>query len=199
VQFLRGSEATLKDIAKEPPELHELLRRVHELNCREVEVWAGTAVDGITVQDDWGTQLGLLIAPAKWRRLFKPLYADYVRIAHAAGKKAFLHSDGHILAIYEDLIEIGFDAVNSQLFCMDIAEIGRRFGGRITFWGEIDRQHVLPHPDPAVARAAVRRVIEHLYRPAGGVIAQFEIGGAARLENAHAIFEAWEDVPGART
>jgi hypothetical protein len=27
---------------------------------------------------------------------------------------------------------------------MDLPEIGRRFKGRITFWGEIDRQRVLP-------------------------------------------------------
>jgi hypothetical protein len=31
-----------------------------------------------------------------------------------------------------------------ERFCMDLPEIGRRFKGRITFWGEIDRQRVLP-------------------------------------------------------
>jgi uroporphyrinogen decarboxylase len=148
-------------------------------------------VDGIGFMDDWGSQDHLLISPAQWRRIFKPLYADYVRLAHAAGKKAFMHSDGHILAIYEDLIEIGVDAINSQLFCMDLAELGRRSAGRITFWGEIDRQRVLPAESPEVARAAVQEVVTHLYRPEGGVIAQFELGGGARLANADAIFETW--------
>ena len=198
MQFLRGSENLYRDLAKEPPEFHELLRRVHDLNCKEAEVWSRTSVDAISFMDDWGSQQNLLISPVKWRRLFQPLYADYVRIAHAAGKKAFMHSDGHIFAIYEDLIEIGVDAVNSQLFCMDIEEIGRRFAGRITFWGEIDRQHVLLSEDPDEVRAAVRRVVEHLYRPAGGVIAQFEIGGGMRIENADGVFEAWVDLtPGA--
>ncbi len=195
-QFLRGSENLLRDLAKEPPELHDLLRRIHDLYCQEAEVWSQTAVDAINFMDDWGSQQNLLISPRQWRRLFKPLYADYVRIAHAAGKKAFMHSDGHITAIYEDLIEIGVDALNSQLFCMDIAELGRRFAGRITFWGEIDRQQVLPAESPEVARAAVREVVTHLYRPEGGVIAQFEIGAGARLENADAIFQTWLDLTG---
>jgi hypothetical protein len=197
LQFLRGTENLYLDLARRPPELFELLRRVHEFYCAEVEVWGRTAVDAIGFMDDWGAQDRLLISPAQWRRLFKPLYADYVRLAHAAGKKAFMHSDGHIAAIYEDLIEIGVDAVNSQLACMDIADLGRRCAGRITFWGEIDRQHVLPDPDPAAARAAVRTVVEHLYRPAGGVIAQFELGAGARLANAETVFQTWQELTGA--
>jgi uroporphyrinogen decarboxylase len=196
MQFLRGSQQLYLDIARNSAELHELMRIVHEFFCREVERWAQTAVDGITFMDDWGAQDRLLIAPARWRALFKPLYADYARIAHDRGKKLFMHSDGHIFDIYEELIEVGVDAINSQLFCMDLPEIGRRFKGRITFWGEIDRQHVLPAEDPAVARAAVGQVVEHLYDPAGGVIAQFELGAGARLENAEAIYKAWVDLTG---
>ena len=93
--------------------------------------------------------------------------------------------------IYEDLIEIGVDAINSQLFCMDIEEIGRQFAGRITFWGEIDRQHVMHTGTVAEVHAAVQRVIAALYRPAGGVIAQFELG-ADPLANADAVFQMWE-------
>lgn len=38
-----------------------------------------------------------------------------------------MHSDGYILPTIGDLIEIGLDAINSQLFCMDIEEIGKKF------------------------------------------------------------------------
>lgn len=194
IQFLRGTPEVLMDLARNRPELGELIRIVHDLNCRELEVWGKTDVDGLSFMDDWGSQDNLLISPVRWRQLFKPLYAEYVQIIHDAGKKAFMHSDGYILPIYEDLIEIGVDAINSQLFCMDIEEIGRRWAGRITFWGEIDRQHVLPADDPEVARAAVQRVVESLYRPAGGVIAQFEMSGGSKLRNAEMIFQTWHDL-----
>ena len=152
-------------------------------------------MDALFVGDDWGSQNSLLISPQLWRRLFKPLYADYARIAHDAGKKLFMHSDGFILDIYEDLIEIGVDALNSQLFCMDIEAIGQRFAGRITFWGEMDRQYVLPFGTLDEVRAAVRRIVKNLYRPEGGVIAQFEMTGGANLENAEAVFQAWDEFP----
>ena len=193
-QFLRGSENLYYDLAEESAEFAELLRRVHRFYRREIEVWATTDVDAITFMDDWGSQQSLLISPAQWRRLFKPLYAEYVAIAHEHGKKALMHSDGHIFAVYEDLIEIGLDAVNSQLFCMDIEEIGRRFKGRITFWGEIDRQHILPEGSTDDVRGAVKRVVDNLYDPSGGVIAQFELGAATKLANAHEVFQAWSDL-----
>jgi uroporphyrinogen decarboxylase len=186
MQFLRGSQQLYLDIARNSPELHELMRIVHDFFCREVERWAQTAVDGIGFMDDWGAQDRLLISPARWRALFKPLYADYARIAHDGGKKLFMHSDGHIFEIYEELIDVG----------VDLPEIGRRFKGRITFWGEIDRQHVLPAADPALARNAVAQVVEHLYDPTGGVVAQFELGAGARLENAEAVYQAWADLTG---
>ena len=51
-------------------------------------------------------------------------------ILHAHGKSVFFHSDGHIESIFPDLVEIGVDAVNSQLFCMDIEKLGERFPGQ---------------------------------------------------------------------
>jgi uroporphyrinogen decarboxylase len=194
MQFLRGSENLYMDLAEMSSEVCELLGRVHSFFRQELELWAKTDVDALVFMDDWGAQNALLIDPALWRRMFKPLYAEYAQIAHDAGKKILMHSDGHIAAIYEDLIEIGIDAINSQLFCMDIEELGRRYAGRITFWGEIDRQHVLPHGTCADASAAVKRVVENLYQPAGGVIAQFELGPGAKLENAEAIYQTWQDL-----
>ena len=64
--------------------------------------------------------------------------------------------------------------------------------GRITFWGEIDRQHVLPSPDPEKGRAAARRVFERLHDPTGGLIGQFEFGPGAHPETVLAILEEWD-------
>jgi uroporphyrinogen decarboxylase len=181
-----------------PREWFVLRDRVHEFNLKTIEAWCKTDLDALSFNDDWGAQHAMLIAPDLWRELFKPLYREYVEAVHAAGKFLFMHSDGHIFAILEDLIEIGVDALNSQLFCMDIEEIGRRYKGQITFWGEIDRQWVLPADDPQAARDAVRRVHAALYDPRGGVIAQCQFGPAARPENVTAVYETWEQLTGGR-
>jgi len=191
MQFLRGSEQLFLDLGYESSQLFRLRDMVHEYSLKAVAAWCKTDADGLSFNDDWGTQLALLISPDQWRAIFKPMYREYCEMIRAAGKKVFFHSDGHIFDIYEDLIEIGVDAVNSQLFCMDIEEIARRFKGRITFWGEIDRQHVLPFGTPDDVRAAVARVRRALDDGRGGLIAQCEWGVGNPRANIEAVFEAW--------
>jgi len=193
IQFLRGSENTLMDLAEQPPEFFELLKIVHGFYLEQYQRWASTGVDALVMMDDWGSQRSLLISPDTWRRIFKPIYAQYVQVAHSAGKKFFMHSDGCIIDIYQDLVEIGVDAINSQLFCMDIEEIGRRCRGRITFWGEIDRQHILPHGTQAQVKAAVKRVYDNLWQD-GGAIAQFELSSGMPLENTETVYRTWDEL-----
>lgn len=101
---------------------------MHDFYCELLSAWAHTDVDALRFMDDLGSQRSLLISPATWRDIFKPMYRDYAQIAHAAGKKLFMHSDGHILAIYPDLVEIGIDAVNSQIFCMGVDQLAQFAG-----------------------------------------------------------------------
>jgi uroporphyrinogen decarboxylase len=192
LQFLRGTEQTLVDLAYGTPSVMGLLNRLHEFFVKEMEMWVKTDVNAVSFMDDWGSQRSLLISPAMWREIFKPLYADYCRILHKAGKFVFFHSDGNISSIYPDLIEIGIDAVNSQLFCMDIEDLGAKYSGKITFWGEIDRQHLLPFGTPEQVHEGVRRVRRALDKGQGGVIAQCEWGIHDPAANIAAVFEAWE-------
>ncbi len=191
LQFLRGSENLYLDMGWADARFLKLRSIVHEFFLEELACWARTDVEGISFMDDWGTQSSLLISPTMWREYFKPLYREYVQIIHQSGKHAFFHSDGHITSIIEDLIEIGVNALNSQLFCQDIEELGRRFKGRITFWGEIDRQKILPFGTPTSVREAVQRVRRALDDGRGGVVAQCEWGNRDPYENVEAVFAAW--------
>ena len=189
MQFLRGSANLYMDLTDPPPAMSAFMAEMHGFYCELLETWARTDVDALRFMDDWGSQRSLLISPTMWRELFKPMYRDYAEIAHAAGKKLFMHSDGHILAIYPDLVEIGIDAVNSQIFCMGVEKLAP-FAGKITFWGEIDRQHLLAHATPDEVEQAVRDVHAALWRN-GGCIAQCEFGAGAQPENVHRVFATW--------
>ena len=193
LQFLRTSTQLYIDLAEERPEFYELLHTVHEFYLKEMEKWAVTKVDALSFMDDWGAQQRLLISPRMWRKIFKPLYKDYIELAHAYGKKIFMHSDGYIADIIPDLVEMGLDALNSQLFSMNIEEIGAQFRGKITFWGEIDRQYLLSFGTPAEVDAAVRRVNDHL-NANGGVIAQCEFSAGSKPENVFQVYRTWEEI-----
>lgn len=190
LQFIRTAENLLLDLARQPAELMVLVGRMHEFYCHQLESWAGTEVEALTFQDDWGMQTSMLISPVMWRKLFKPLYRDYIEIAHAHGKYAFMHSDGCILDILPDLIELGLDAINSQIFCMGVEKLSACCKGKITFWGEIDRQYLLPYGTAEEIVRAVKSVHEALYMN-GGVIAQCEFGPGAKPENVRLVFETW--------
>ena len=189
LQFIRGTEQLYMDLALEDELLYAFIKEMHEFHMKELDVWSKTNVDALFFMDDWGAQKSLLINPEMWRKVFKPLYKDYTDLAHTAGKKVFMHSDGYTVDIYPDLIELGLDAINSQVFCMT-PEILSQFAGKITFWGEMDRQWILPEGTVADVEEAVERINENLFR-GGGVIAQCEFGPGAKPENVRALFSAW--------
>jgi len=193
LQFIRKPENLYLDLVEQPEELFLLLERIHQFYKEELELWAGTEVDALYFADDWGSQDSLLISPSLWAKVFKPLYQEYVDIAHSHDKYMFFHSDGYIMDIFPDIIELGVDAINSQIFCMDLESLGKNFRGKITFWGEIDRQYLLAHGTPDEVKEAVKKVKEALCQR-GGVIAQCEFGIGAKPENVYAVFEAWESL-----
>ncbi|HUW17799.1 MAG TPA: uroporphyrinogen decarboxylase family protein [Sedimentisphaerales bacterium] len=194
MQFLLGTEKLFVELLDASKHLYQLRNTVHNFFMEEIGRWVKTDVDGISLMDDWGSQRNLLISPQLWEDFFKPLYKDYCHLIHSGKKYAFLHSDGNIEPIYAGLIEAGVDAVNSQLFCMDMEDIGRKYRGRITFWGEIDRQHILPFGTKRQVADAVRRVKDALWMPEGGIIAQCEFGLKDPVENIEAVFETWESI-----
>ena len=192
-QFIRTTELAMIDIALDSPEMKTLINIIHSHYLKEVEAWAKTDIDAIGIMDDWGMQKGMIVSPEYFREYYKPLYKEYVMIARHYGKYVFMHSDGNISEIIPDLIETGIDALNSQLFCMNIEELGKKFSGKITFWGEIDRQSILPYGNKTNIEEAVNLVFNNLYSN-GGVIAQCEFGPAAKPENIFYVFESWNNV-----
>jgi len=90
---------------------------------------------------------------------------------------------------------MGLDAINTQLFCIGLDKL-EAFAGKITFWGEIDRQHLLTSAaSVGDVAAAVEGVHRALWRR-GGCIAQCEFGPGGTPENVRQVYQSWEDVTG---
>lgn len=190
LQFLRGTVNLYMDLMDPPANMLRFFDRMHAFYCELLELWASTEIDALNFMDDWGSQQNLLIPPRVWREIFKPMYKDYIDIAHRAGKKIFMHSDGNTLEILPDLIELGLDAINTQIFCIGVENLAP-FKGKITFWGEIDRQHLLPYGSAEDIERAVVRVKDTLWDN-GGCIAQCEFGPGGRPENVRKVYETWD-------
>jgi len=169
---LRGFERLMSDFVLNPELAERILEIPYRYHLRAAKRLVEMGVDMIWIGDDVGSQTRMLISPAHWRRFLKPRMANFIAELKAINPhiKIAYHSDGNILPIIPELIEIGLDVLNPvQPACMDPAELKRRFGDRLCFWGSIDEQHTLPFGHPQEVSAEVLHRLHTLGR-GGGLI-----------------------------
>lgn len=190
LQYLRGTENLYIDLLDQPQSLFTLRNIVMDHLMQRIEIALQCPCDAVQFADDWGSQRALLISPALWREFFKPCYRMLFERVKSAGKFVFMHSDGFIVDIIEDLIELGVDALNCQVWAMGPERL-KPFRGRLTFWGELDRQWLLPKGTPADIRRRIHDMTKTLSTPMGGLIAQSEIDALTPIENIEAVLQPW--------
>jgi uroporphyrinogen decarboxylase len=191
MHFLRPMEKVMVDLMVGSREIYQLRDMIHDFNMRDLRLWLKHDFDAITLSDDWGSQNQLLIPPKLWREFFKPCYQEMISLVRETGRLVLFHSDGYILEIIGDLIDLGVNAINAQVFSMDLDVLQKEFTGRICFWGGMDRQYILPRGTPDEVSLAAKAMIEKLSTPQGGFVGQGEIGPDVPLENAEAMLRAW--------
>ncbi|MFZ4617606.1 MAG: uroporphyrinogen decarboxylase family protein, partial [Rectinemataceae bacterium] len=174
-QAMRGLDTLLMDIAAEPEFASALFWKIEGL-CKTLMGHfldeAGDTIDIIKIGDDLGMQENLLISPASYRSLLKPVHADFIQFIRSRTKaKLLFHTDGDVFDLVPDLIEIGVDILNPIQSgagrMSDLALLKREFGKSLVFCGAIDTQRILPYGSPQEVRAEVGRVIDIL-APGGG-------------------------------
>jgi hypothetical protein len=191
LQQLRGMENLLVDIAGESRAFYRLLDDLLAFNLRWIDKWVSLTYEGLHFADDWGGQDRLMIRPERWRRIFKPRYAEMFRRVKDAGMHVWFHSDGRINEIFGDLVEIGVDVINSQTAVVGLDWIASNVRGRVAFRTDIDRQRVLPLGSPSQVKEEVHRTFEACGTAEGGIIACGEIAPDVPLENVRAMYEAF--------
>lgn len=92
-----------------------------------------------------GVREDLFRGKRHWLRFIKPRIAKMSQAVERSGKVVSLHSCGDIKEIIPDLIEIGVKILNPfQPEVMDVYEIKKIYGDRLTFYGGMSTQKTLP-------------------------------------------------------
>jgi uroporphyrinogen decarboxylase len=175
--LLRGLNQILMDLLINPGFVHALLAKILEINMTATGRFldeVGRHIHIFKTADDLGTQQGLMMSPDTYRSVLKPIhkrYFDFVKSKTEA--KIFFHSCGNIIEILEDLIEIGVDIINPvQVSAMpNTADLKKRFGDRVVFWGAVDTQRVLPYGSTKDVEQEVWKRINDLAAGGGYVVA----------------------------
>ena len=192
---LRGFENVLMDIVVNTDFYEELLDKLLDHQMEILDRLLKLPVDGIWFFDDWGFQQGVLIGPDRWRKLFKPRYELLYRRTHDSGKYVLTHCCGCIEEILGDAIEIGLDvyqSVQPEPKNNNPYALKRQFGDKITFWGGLGSQGIIPYGTPAEIKKEVDRLCQNMSIGGGYILGPAkEIQPETPNENIAAVVEAF--------
>lgn len=175
-----GMEKFMIDLAAHEEYVEVLLDRCKEFSIGVARNLASLGVDGIWTGDDFGSQTGMMVSPRLWRSVFKPRFAEIFQEIHAANPNTLVmyHCDGAISPILDDLIGIGmqvFNPVQPNVPGHEPDVLKAKFGDRVSFWGAIDQQSLLPNGSPEEIEADVAEKIRVLGEGGGYMCAPAHI------------------------
>lgn len=206
-QAMQGMDTLLVNMSANPELAQALFEKIAAL-CKTLMGHflseCGEHLDIICIGDDLGTERSLMISPRMYRRLLKPLHADFIAFIKSRTKaKVFFHTDGDVFDLIDDLVEIGVEVLNpiqtSAGKMSNLAELKKRYGMNLAFCGAIDTQRILPFGSPDEVRTEVRRVIDLLGRDGGYLLgAVHTIMSEVPAANIIAMVEAVQEFGGHR-
>jgi uroporphyrinogen decarboxylase len=182
------------DVALAEKVMDRILGTLKEMWTHYMEA-VGPYVQVAYVTDDFGTQKSMMVSPKMFRDLIKPRWKELVQHIKGLGDvKVMFHSDGAILPLLDDFVDMGVDILNpvqtSVSGLEDTFALKEKFGDRLSFHGAIDVQQMMPNATPAELEAEIARRIYDLGRNGGYILAPcHNIGHDIPPENVVMLFE----------
>jgi len=192
---LMGMEELLTNMIVNKPLVHELLRRITDYNLQVAKNACELNIDGIRFGDDWGQQTGLIMGPELWREFIKPCIKRLFGYVKSQGKFVTIHSCGNVVEIFPDIIECGVDIFNPfQPEVMDVFEMKRLYGDKLSFYGGISTQRTLPYGSKEETVIEVREMLDKIGKN-GGYIASpaHDVPKDAKPENIMAMLDVLQN------
>jgi uroporphyrinogen decarboxylase len=150
-------------------------------------------VDAIEISNDSGYVSGPMLSPKLFHEFITPTLERQVRTFKRKGAIVFVHCDGNVYPILDDMVGAGIDgwhAIEPQAG-MDIGYVKEKYGDRICLIGNIDVSHTLPFgSEEDVVREVKERI--NLAAPGGGYIlsSSNSIHRGVKPSNAIAMYRA---------
>lgn len=182
-------------LADEPDKVHEeargLLKAANEWGRRCAE--AGSEI--LILANDVAFNQGPFLSPARFAEFVAPYLNEHVAFLKKLGVWVVFHSDGDLMPIIDQIVDSGVHGLNpiDPMAGMDIAEVKRRYGHRVTLLGNV--QCDLIHRGP---RSAIRESARYCLQSAkagGGYVyvPSSEVFVDTPWENVMEMVNAWKE------
>jgi uroporphyrinogen decarboxylase len=189
---LRGYENLIFDMADGEGRLERLIAMVEAFNLALVEQDIAAGAQWMEYPEDLGMQTGPLLNPRQFRDFIKPSFERLMAPARRGGCVVHLHSDGHLHALIDDLLDCEIDVLNLQDRVNGVGWIAAHVKGRVCVDLDIDRQEVTVRGTPAGIDELIRREVTTLGSREGGLTLTYGLYPGVPLENIEAVMDAME-------
>ena len=132
------------------------------------------------------------MSPAMFRKFVLSYLSKAIRLAHSYGLPFIKHTDGNIWKILDMMVEAGIDGLHpiEPHAGMDIGEVKRRYGDRISFFGGMSTQRTLPGASTEQVRDKTRWLCDTIGAGGGYVFSPaHDVPGDVPAENMAAMVE----------
>ncbi|MBT3274492.1 MAG: hypothetical protein HN368_15150, partial [Spirochaetales bacterium] len=145
---------------------------VAEFEIEKAKLFLDSGADAILIADDIAFNTGVFLPPKIMREIIYPRYKEMIReIKRYRDVAVFLHSDGDLNKVMDNIIESGFDGLQSlqPSAGMDIQHIKKNYGDQLCLMGNIDLDYVMTRGTPAEVEDTVKKTLDAA-APGGGFI-----------------------------
>jgi hypothetical protein len=165
------AEHFLVGLIKAPDLIHRYLDARLRITLMLLKACLERGVDGVHGGYDWAHKNGPMFSPKHFRTFVFPRLRQITDLCHRYDVPYVKHTDGNVNSLLDGMIEAGVDGFQAiePGAGMDIAQLKRDYGERLTLIGNVDCSTMLVDGPLEAVRAETARVIRAA-APGGGFL-----------------------------
>jgi len=174
--WFRGVDQWMMDPYTNPDFYKYLAQKIVDLSAVILERWleqVGEYLDVLCFYDDIAMQTGPMVSLDHYRKWILPYEKQLVDVAKKMTKaKLSIHCCGSCYDLLPGFMEVGYEILNpvqTRAKNMEAWRLKRDYGDRLTFYGGVDIQRLLPFGTEEDIRRGVKDLIKSL-APGGGFL-----------------------------
>jgi uroporphyrinogen decarboxylase len=178
ISWLCGFENFMIYSCTNKEELQTLAMRLAEHYAELAKMLIDAGAHGILIGDDIAFNTGTFFSPQTMRELIFPALKREVELIKAyKDVPVFMHTDGDLNKVMEDIIDCGFDGLQSlqPSANMNLSEIKQKYGDRLCLMGNIDINEILPFGTEEMVRKTVKETIDTGIKGSGFILSTCNI------------------------
>lgn len=140
IHYLMGMDDALLAFYEEPEALKELINYITEWKLGYAKLLCDNFAPEVILQhDDWGSHKSSFISPDMFEEFFLEPYKKWYGYYKERGVKLIVHhNDAYSANLVPFMIEMKMDIWQGCVSTNNVPELVKKYGGKISFMGDID-------------------------------------------------------------